>query len=552
MRPLFITLAVLLAIAPALAAETFNPRTISYVNLDYREFGNVTVQPTTATEIQNLELNLFTFPRQTDTISVRNLKTNPNANLETARGEQAQVYRFGNLAAGSYNFELTADVTSEIFFPKITKKIQFPYAVPDDIRQFAIPTEKTESDDPEIKQVANNLAAGEDDAFKLAAKIAKWVHESVEYDESQWVGVASAKDVLRTRKGVCDEFTNLFMALVRSLGMPARYKVGSVYTNLPAVNDFQYHAWAEVWFPEYGWVPFDPTFAEYGWIDPTHITVRTSQIVEPVAVSYTWRGGTVKADGPDTEIKILEKTQNGGRFVSTKSWLQFDETSLDSSNIIWAEVENPTKFYVHAAVWLAKAPKVEGDNERDVILAPGEKQVIGWLIQPSEPLSENFIYTYTIETNALFGENTTTNWKLQAGSLNIMTSSEAEAKLRESETAKEVKGTPKIAVEIGLPAEEYVGNNFIISLNIKNMGNAPEERFEACLDSKCKSLYIGINDNLQYNLTGMTAVGNNTHTVRLKWTELDELRAVSFTGKPKPFWIIIIEFFKSLFAVHPK
>ncbi len=548
MRPLFIILAVLLALTPAFAAETFNPRTVGSINLDYREFGSVTAQPTTATEIQKLELNLFTFPRQTDTISVQNLKTNPNANLETVRNEQAQVYRFGNIGAGSYSFELTADISNEIFFPKITSKIKFPYDVPDDIKQFTIPTEKTESDDSEIKQVANNLAAGEDDAFKIAAKIAKWVHESVDYDESQWVGVASAKDVLRTRKGVCDEFTNLFMALVRSLGMPARYKVGSVYTNIPAVNDFQYHAWAEVWFPEYGWVPFDPTFAEYGWIDPTHITVRTSQIVEPVAVSYTWRGGTVKADGPDTKIKILEKTQNGGRFVNTKSWLQFDETSLDSSNIIWAEVENPTNFYVHAAVWLAKAPKIEGRNERDVILAPGEKQVVGWLVQLSEPLSENFIYTYAIETNSLFGENATATWKLQASSPNRLTVSEAESKLRESETAKEVKGAPKTNVEIVVPTEEYVGNNFIISLNIKNFGNVPEGQLEVCLDGSCKRLYVGINDALQYNLTGPTAAGSNQHIVSLSGTSINEKRDVVIIGKPKPFWILIIEFFKSLFG----
>ncbi len=547
MRPVIVVIVILLALNPVSAAETFNPRTVSYVNLDYREFGSVTVQPTTATEIQNLELNLFTFPRQTDTIKVSNLKTDPYATLQTIRDEPSYTFKLGNLGAGTYNFKLTADVSSEVFFPKVTSKIQFPYEVPDDINQFVQETEKTESTDPEIKQIANNLAAGEDDAFKIAAKIAKWVHDSVEYDESQWVGVASAKDVLRTRRGVCDEFTNLFMALVRSLGMPARYKVGSVYTNIPTVNDFQYHAWAEVWFPEFGWIPFDPTFAEYGWIDPTHITVRTSQVVEPIAVSYTWRGGTVSADGPDTEIKILEKSQDGGRFINTKSWLQFDETNLESSNIIWTEVENIASFYVHAVVWLTKAPKVEGDNERDVILAPGEKQVIGWLVQPSEMLNEDFIYTYTIETNSVFGENTTATWKLLAGSANVLTASEAESRLRESNVAKETKGSPRIDARIELPAEEYIGNNFVVSVNLKNSGNAPDEKFEVCLDGSCRRLYVGINDELQYNLTGLTVAGSNSHTISLRGTNLNEKRDVVIAGKPKPFWVLIVEFFKLLF-----
>ncbi len=540
-------LIVLLLVAQASAAETFNPRTVTSINLDYKEFGSVTVQPTTATEIQNLELNLFTFPRQTDTIKVSNLNTNPYATLQTIRDEPSYTFKLGNLEAGTHNFELTADVASETFFPKVTSKIQFPYEVPENIKQFVQETEKTESTDPEIKQIANNLVAGDDDAFKIAAKIAKWVHDSVEYDESQWVGVASAKDVLRTRKGVCDEFTNLFMALVRSLGMPARYKVGSVYTNIPTVNDFQYHAWAEVWFPEFGWVPFDPTFAEYGWVDPTHITVRTSQVVEPVAVSYTWRGGTVSADGPDTEIKIVEKTRDGSKFIQTRSWLQFDETNLDSSNIIWTEVENIASFYVHAVVWLTKAPKVEGGNERDVILGPGEKQVVGWLIQPSETLNEDFIYTYTIETNSLFGENTTATWKLQAGAQNKLALGEAESKLRESNVAKETKGSPKIDARIELPAEEYIGNNFVVSVNLKNSGNAPDERFEVCLDGNCKRLYVGINDELQYNFTGQTIAGSNQHTISLRGTSLDEKRDVFILGKPKPFWILIVEFFKSLF-----
>jgi transglutaminase-like putative cysteine protease len=72
----------------------------------------------------------------------------------------------------------------------------------------------------------------------------------------------SAFDVYVNRRGVCQDFSNLFICLARLLGVPARYVVGYLYTGPKAPNSRMAeasHAWVQVYLPEVGWKGFDPT-----------------------------------------------------------------------------------------------------------------------------------------------------------------------------------------------------------------------------------------------------------------------------------------------------
>jgi transglutaminase-like putative cysteine protease/predicted glutamine amidotransferase len=69
-------------------------------------------------------------------------------------------------------------------------------------------------------------------------------------------------EVYAQRKGVCQDFANLFISLVRLLGVPARYRVGYIYTGANYENKIQSdasHAWVEIYLPYIGWRGFDPT-----------------------------------------------------------------------------------------------------------------------------------------------------------------------------------------------------------------------------------------------------------------------------------------------------
>jgi len=71
-------------------------------------------------------------------------------------------------------------------------------------------------------------------------------------------------EVLRQRRGVCQDFSHLALACLRALRLPARYVSGYILTSpapgLPRLAGADAsHAWISVWGPEAGWVDFDPT-----------------------------------------------------------------------------------------------------------------------------------------------------------------------------------------------------------------------------------------------------------------------------------------------------
>lgn len=76
------------------------------------------------------------------------------------------------------------------------------------------------------------------------------------------------------RVGFCEQIGTSLVVMLRSIGVPARLTVGyaagerNPFTGLYDVRASDAHAWAEVWVPRVGWLPFDPTanvpFADTG------------------------------------------------------------------------------------------------------------------------------------------------------------------------------------------------------------------------------------------------------------------------------------------------
>ncbi|MEM1296206.1 MAG: transglutaminase family protein [Verrucomicrobiota bacterium] len=71
-------------------------------------------------------------------------------------------------------------------------------------------------------------------------------------------------DVLEGRRGVCQDFAHLMISCLRSLGFAARYVSGYLETQPPPGQPKLQgadasHAWVELYVPEFGWLPFDPT-----------------------------------------------------------------------------------------------------------------------------------------------------------------------------------------------------------------------------------------------------------------------------------------------------
>jgi transglutaminase-like putative cysteine protease len=71
-------------------------------------------------------------------------------------------------------------------------------------------------------------------------------------------------EVLRLRRGVCQDFAHLYIACARSLGLPAAYVSGYLLTQPPPgqprfIGADAMHAWVSIHVPGTGWVDYDPT-----------------------------------------------------------------------------------------------------------------------------------------------------------------------------------------------------------------------------------------------------------------------------------------------------
>lgn len=107
---------------------------------------------------------------------------------------------------------------------------------------------------PEIRRLAGRLSVSRNPR-EVVARINAWVHDSLK--QRVTFGVPSALQVLRSRTGDCNEHTQLFVALARAAGIPARTAAGLAYVD----GKFYYHAWPEVLLND--WVAVDPTFGQF-------------------------------------------------------------------------------------------------------------------------------------------------------------------------------------------------------------------------------------------------------------------------------------------------
>lgn len=144
-----------------------------------------------------------------------------------------------------------------------------------DLSAFLSSTAFVQSDNPEIKARARKIV-GSRTGGEAAVEIYKWVYENVAKVPSP--GMPSALDVLKKMEGDCNEHTYLFTALARAAGMPARIKVGVVYTR----GAFYYHAWPAV-FAAGRWVEMDPTFGQEA-VDATHIVLAEGELGEQISL----------------------------------------------------------------------------------------------------------------------------------------------------------------------------------------------------------------------------------------------------------------------------
>ncbi len=116
-----------------------------------------------------------------------------------------------------------------------------------------------------VAERTDEITAGSDDPYEQAAAIEAWLEANKEYDlnASQPEGDFVDGFLFEMEKGYCEYFATSMVVMLRTQGIPARYVTG-FSPGQPGddgyvVRGMNAHAWVEVYFPEEGWVRFDPT-----------------------------------------------------------------------------------------------------------------------------------------------------------------------------------------------------------------------------------------------------------------------------------------------------
>jgi hypothetical protein len=127
-----------------------------------------------------------------------------------------------------------------------------------------------DSKDEAIQAVARREAAGEDDPWRKARRLEKWVHANMK--GSSAVGFATASQVCRELTGDCRQHAMLLAALCRAARIPARTAVGLVYAGLEDDKPtLVFHMWTEVWVHGQ-WLMLDATLGR-GSVGAAHLKV---------------------------------------------------------------------------------------------------------------------------------------------------------------------------------------------------------------------------------------------------------------------------------------
>jgi transglutaminase-like putative cysteine protease len=128
---------------------------------------------------------------------------------------------------------------------------------------YLLPQELPESQLTELTDYAMSFVERND--YHLVKTIED-MNTSIYHDYNYVPGTTSLNttpfEVYSTRQGVCQDFANLLICLARLLSIPARYRMGYIYTGANYTNKIQSdasHAWAELYLPYIGWRGFDPT-----------------------------------------------------------------------------------------------------------------------------------------------------------------------------------------------------------------------------------------------------------------------------------------------------
>jgi len=429
----------------------------------------------------------------------------------------------------TYNKRLM--VSSKVHFPLTNEEIKGYEA-------YTLPTEKIDSNNPNVAAKAAELAEGEDDLFKVTFKLASWVEENVKYDLNSLTATVSqsASWVLENREGVCDEMTSLFVAMARSLGIPARFVSGISYTTSDLFKEnWQPHGWAEVYFPNIGWVSFDTAFGEYGYVDVTHIQLREGFDPSEPATKYEWLADGVKIESDPLafKVKVLEMGKDAPEDILLEEELLEKEVGFGSYNLVKGIVKNTASSYTATTLQLATPPEIKiiGRNKRNLLLLPKEVKETYWIIKVPDDLNQGFSYQFP---TVIYSERNMTTY--DSFSVLPQRGTYSEQDIQKLVVKDEEKSySRKVSIICNYQKEVKISEDATMSCELKNNGDQMLKEVNFCLDKVCEVVDLIVDGYKKSSIKMKTdKVGWNNVKVSAENGVLEKNQAIQYVVLDSP------------------
>jgi transglutaminase-like putative cysteine protease len=178
------------------------------------------------------------------------------------------------------------------------------------LQPFLLPPELPESELSELTEYAMSFAQRNDyELLDTLLDLNATIFTDFHYKQGSTLLSTSPFDVYANRRGVCQDFANLFICLARLIGVPARYVCGYLYTGTKTGERARMaeasHAWVQVYLPEAGWKGFDPTNGVIAQTEHIRVAVGRNYIDATPTSGTLYVGGGGETLSVDVQVRKL-------------------------------------------------------------------------------------------------------------------------------------------------------------------------------------------------------------------------------------------------------
>lgn len=198
------------------------------------------------------------------------LSTSPVAQMRNYRDENGNRVHYFAVPNRHTYLTITAETLVEVMSLPVLPESLAPIAwneidemiADDEYWDSLQPSHFTQPSDLLSELIAELQIQRRDDPLTVVRDIMTAVYTSFAYTKEATSVYSPIDDALRIRRGVCQDFAHIMIALVRFLNIPCRYVSGYLFHrsgHADQSTNGATHAWVEALMPGLGWIGFDPT-----------------------------------------------------------------------------------------------------------------------------------------------------------------------------------------------------------------------------------------------------------------------------------------------------